>query len=107
MAKRKKPTVMTMERRTMLPDEVKNMRVACAWDGCTRSRPIKEMQPPDWHNLIVYWSPFLDPKKTLEQVCTGPSCYRDAVLCPEHAKALDGLLKDLGRELQGPPEGTA
>ncbi len=27
----------------------------------------------------------LDAKKTLREICTGPSCYRDAVLCPEHA----------------------
>ena len=55
----------------------------------------------------VYWSPFPDPKKTVGEVCTGPSCYRDAVLCPEHAKALDGLLKDIGQALRGPPVGSA
>jgi hypothetical protein len=79
----------------------------CAWDGCTRSISFEKMTPPDWHSLIVYWSPFVDPKNTLEEVCSGPSCYRDAVLCPEHSKALDGLLKNIGREVSGPPAGTA
>ena len=103
----RKPTVMTMERRTLSPDEVKKMRLECAWDGCAQNISFEEITPPDWHNLIVYWSPFADPKKTLGEICSGPSCYRDTILCPEHSKALDGLLKNLGRELQGPPSGTA
>ncbi len=107
MTERKKPKVMTMERRTMTEDDLKKMQVACIWEGCDRSIPITEMRPPDWHNLLVYWSPYPDPKKTLEEVCTGPSCYCDAVLCPEHAKALDGLLKDIGQALQGPATGSA
>ncbi len=105
LAKRKRPVV--MEQRTMSPDEIENMRTACAWDECDQSIPYAEMQPPDWHNLLVYWSPYPDPKKTLGEVCSGPSCYRDAVLCPEHAKTLDGLLKNIGREVQGPAADTA
>ncbi len=107
MAKRKKPKVMTMERRYMTPDDIEEMGVACAWDECGRHISSAEMQPPDWHNLPVYWSPYPDAKKTLEEVCTGPSCYRDAVLCPDHAKTLDGLLKDIGQGLRGPSIGTA
>ncbi len=38
---------------------------------------------------------------------SGPACYRDAVLCPEHAKEMDGLLKDIGQALREPPAGTA
>ncbi len=91
----------------MTKDDLEKMRAACIWEGCDRSIPFTEMRPPDWHNLLVYWSPYPDPKKTLEEVCTGPSCYRDAVLCPEHSKALDGLLKDIGRNLQGPAAGSA
>ncbi len=107
MTKRKKPKVMTMERRYMSPDDIEKMRVACVWEECDRSISDKEMMPPDWRSLIVYWSPFPDVSKTLGEVCTGPSCYRDAVLCPEHAKALDGLLKDIGQALRGPPAGSA
>ncbi len=33
--------------------------------------------------------------------------YRDAIMCPEHAKALDGLLKDIGQALRGEPAGSA
>ena len=107
MTKRKKPKVMTMERRYMSPDDIEKMQVACIWKGCDRSISFTEMRPPDWHNLIVYWSPFPDVKKTLEEVCAGPSCYRDAVLCPEHAKALDGLFKDIGQGLREPAAGSA
>ncbi len=107
MAKRKNPEQFVMEQRIMALDDLEKMRVACIWAGCDRSISHTEMRPPDWHNLLVYWSPFPDPKKTLREICTGPSCYRDAVLCPEHAKALDGLLKDIGRDLQGPAAGSA
>ena len=107
MAKHNKPTVMRAERRYLAPDDIKKMRVQCVWEGCDRSISFTEMRPPDWHNLLVYWSPFLDPKKTLEEISAGPSCYRDAVLCPDHAKELDGLLKDIGQALKEPPAGTA
>ncbi len=91
----------------MSSQDVAAMGSMCAWAKCARHIPSAEMQPPDWHNLLVYWSPFPDAKKTLGEIVTGPSCYRDAVLCPEHSKALDGLLKDIGREVQGPAAGTA
>ena len=107
MAKGKNPKVWTAERRTLSPDEIKKMRVDCVWEGCDRSTPMAEMRPPDWHSLLVYWSPFPDPKKTLGEIVMGSSCYRDAILCPEHAKALDGLFKDIGRALSGPAAGSA
>ena len=91
----------------MSSQDVAAMGSMCAWAECVRHIPSTEMQPPDWHNLIVYWSPFPDVKKTLAEIVTGPACYRDAVLCPEHAKALDGLLKDIGQALSEPPAGTA
>ena len=107
MAKRKNPEQFVMEQRTMAPDDLKKMRIACIWEGCDRSISHTEMRPPDWHNLVVYWSPFPDAKKTMGEIVTGPSCYRDAVLCPEHAKALDGLLKNIGQALRGEPAGSA
>ena len=105
--KRKKPKVMTMERREMSAEEVHNMPTACAWEGCWRVVTTDEMMPPDWRNFLVYWSPYPEADKTLGEIVTTPGCYRDAVLCPEHAKALDGLLKDIGQALKGPPAGTA
>ena len=107
MAKSKRTKQFVMEQRTMTEDDLEKMRVACIWEGCDRSISHSEMRPPDWHNLLVYWSPYPDAKKTLEEVCTGPSCYRDAVLCPEHAKTLDGLLKDIGRAFKGPVASSA
>ena len=105
MVKKRGMMIGTVEE--MSSQDVAAMGSVCAWAECVRHIPSTEMQPPDWHNLIVYWSPFPDVKKTLAEIVTGPACYRDAVLCPEHAKALDGLLTDIGRDLQGPPAGTA
>ena len=107
MTKRKRPQTMTMERRLITPGDVEKMQIVCIWKGCEQSIPLTGMRPPDWHNLITYWSPYLDGNKTLEEVCTGPSCYRDGVLCPEHAKALDGLFKEIAREITGPAAGEA
>ncbi len=107
MAKRKNPEQFVMEQRIMAPDDLEKMRVACIWAGCDRSISHTDMRPPDWHNLLVYWSPCPDPKKTLGEIVMGPSCYRDAILCPEHAKALDGLFKDIGQALRGPAAGSA
>ena len=107
MPKRKKPTVFTMERRYLSPDDVKKMVMECAWNGCERTKSMGEPTPPDWRNLILYWSPHPQPKATLLEVCTGPFCDRDAALCGEHAKELDGLLKDIGQALKGPAAGEA
>ena len=52
--KSKRAKQFVMEQRNMSPEEIENMRVACAWDECDRSIPSTEMQPPDWHNLLVY-----------------------------------------------------
>ena len=107
MPKRKKPKVMRMERHYMSPGDVEKMAQACAWDGCERHIPASEAMPPDWRNLIVYWSPYAVPYSTLIDVCSGPFCDRDAALCGEHAKELDGLLKDIGQALKGPVAGEA
>ncbi len=107
MPKRKKPKVMKMERRFLSPDDDKKMRMECAWEGCERSKSMEKPTPPDWRNLVVYWSPHPQPNSTLLEVCSGPFCDRDAALCGEHAKELDGLLKDIGQALTGPVAGEA
>ena len=37
---------------------------------------------------------------TVGDVASGPFCNRDAVLCPVHARELEGMLKDIGNELK-------
>ncbi len=106
MAKSKRAKQWVSEQRTMSPDDLKKMRVACIWEGCDRSTPDAEMAARLAY-LLVCWSPFPDPMKTMGEIVTGPSCYRDAILCPEHAKALDGLLKNIGQALRGEPAGSA
>ena len=72
MAKSKRTKQFVMEQRTMTEDDLEKMRVACIWEGCDRSIPSTEMQPPDWHNLLVYWSPYPDAKKTLAEILLRP-----------------------------------
>ncbi len=107
MPKRKKPKVWQMERRLISPEDVEKMEMECAWNGCERTTSMGEPTPPDWQNLILYWSPHPQLDATLLEVCSGPFCYRDAALCGEHAKELDSLLKDIGRALTGPAAGEA
>lgn len=45
---------------------------------------------------MTHWSPSLDAKGTLAEIASSPFCYRDTALCGEHARELEGLLKDLG-----------
>jgi hypothetical protein len=52
-------------------------------------------QPPNWNNLLVFWSP--GPVLNLGEI--NPQFWpRDAVLCPEHSAALEMLLKPLNRQ---------
>ena len=63
----------------------------CAWRGCTAT--CKGDLPRGWVFLIAYWS-----KKPFTNFMDIPpkDIYRDAVLCPEHARELESHLKDLG-----------
>jgi len=72
----------------------------CAWDGCRRT--FTGDMPAGWVWLLAYWRK--QPTVTIDLECKW---LRDAVLCPEHAKALDVLLKPLARELFGATSGSA
>jgi hypothetical protein len=73
----------------------------CAWDGCTRT--FTGDMPAGWVWLLAYWR--RQPTVTIDLECKW---LRDAVLCSEHAKALDALLKPLAREIIGStPAGSA
>jgi hypothetical protein len=63
--------------------------------------------PPDWRSMVVWWSPYSEPDKTLEKICRSTTCDRDAVLCPTHAHELEAMLKDIGRWAARPASGTA
>jgi hypothetical protein len=89
---------------TLTPDMARTLLArggTCAWDGCTAT--YTGDQPRGWINLLTYWSP--KPAHNLKAMLRH--CQRDAVLCPEHSRALEGLLKDLGRALDVPPAGAA
>jgi hypothetical protein len=74
----------------------------CAWNGC--QAVCREKLPEGWRYLLMYWAP--EPVINFTEI-PPRSCDRDAVLCPEHARALDGLLVDLGRWMSERPQGTA
>jgi hypothetical protein len=61
----------------------------CAWRGCGET--CGHELPIGWTYLITHWAPhpILDVAKM--------NMTRDAVLCPQHAFALERTLKDLGR----------
>jgi len=75
----------------------------CAWDGCERT--FQGEMPRGWSFMLLYWSKW----PSLEFWDIPPNDgLRDAVLCPEHTKQLDGnLLKDIGQDLMRPPIGSA
>jgi hypothetical protein len=58
---------------------------ACAWRECDRT--YKGKIPEGWRNLVVIKKDLLN--------WDGFGADRDAVLCPNHVKELDGLLKSL------------
>jgi hypothetical protein len=59
----------------------------CAWGGCAARFDPEKPAPAGWVALSV--SSSTDP----------PVCVRTAVLCPKHAKELDGSLKGIGGQL--------
>ena len=74
----------------------------CAWDGCAAT--FSGDMPKGWTNLLVYWS----KRPELNFLTIPPQdMLRDAVLCPEHACALECHLKDLGRLVSISPKGVA
>lgn len=91
--------VKTIERRMVPPEKL--VSSMCAWDGCTATHggPM----PEGWHRMLVWWS----PEPTFDLVEIFKRCDRDSVLCPEHAGALKGQLKDLGRWADEPAQGNA
>ena len=79
--------------------------VRCAWDGCSNACKMTgpgEKMPDGWVALLVTTRGFTN---LLE--IPARDCLRDSVLCPEHARQLDSLLIDLGREINEPAAGNA
>ena len=68
----------------------------CAWNGCEAAFEGYPM-PEDWRNMIVYWSAEPAVTTTLADIVLSEHCYRDANLCPEHARQLESHLKQLPR----------
>jgi hypothetical protein len=59
----------------------------CAWGGCAARFDPEKPAPEGWIALSI--SSSTDP----------PVCVRTAVLCPKHAKELDGTLKGISGRL--------
>ena len=87
------------------PDEVAAMKLMCAWSEC--EAVFKDPMPADWRSLLVFWSPYSARDKTLGEIAQWTTCDRDAVLCPVHARMLEGSLKDIARWTRDPVAGTA
>ncbi len=105
MKKKRKVKIGKLERKLMTPEQVAAMELACAWEGCEAT--FKYPMPADWRSMLVYWGPYPAHDKTLGEVAQWTTCDRDAVLCPVHARALEGSLKDIARWTRDPVGGTA
>ena len=66
------------------------MQYLCAWAACART--FDEPMPPNWTWLVTWWA--ARPVGNID-FKTQP-VIRDAVLCPEHSRALEAQLKDIG-----------
>jgi len=71
----------------MKVEELRSLRIRCAWDGCRQS--FQGAMPRDWRWLVSYWARApqlaLGPAPEIEWDC-------DAALCPAHAHALSQCL---------------
>jgi len=76
----------------------------CCWRECEQT--FKGLRMPEgWRSLLIFWSAW--PVSTIAEI-PRKTWDRDGVLCPEHTKALEALLKDLGRGLkESEPAGRA
>jgi hypothetical protein len=91
---------------TLTPQKAKemlaNLKRMCSWEGCEAT--VEGSLPKSWSNLVLYWSPMPGALDAIPP----ENWLRDAVLCPTHTQALDGrLLKDIGRAVDAPAQGSA
>jgi hypothetical protein len=100
--RRKAQKVFSVERRTYTRADYDNLRFACAWEGCEACY-TGEM-PEGWRHLLVFWA--RHPMTHIADI-PGDTWDRDTNICPAHAKELDGLLKNIGGAVMGPPAGSA
>jgi len=82
-----------MTARTMrIPiEDLDAMPRGCAWQGCTAH--YQGDMPTGWVSLTTYWSP--QPILDWKEMMRSAHVYRDAVLCPDHNRQLENLLKAL------------
>jgi len=73
----------------MMNDDDMTIPIACSWAGC-HGYFIGPL-PPGWIWLATFWM-VREPGKL---DFTSDDVNRDAALCPEHAAALESLLKPL------------
>jgi hypothetical protein len=83
-------------------DELESLGCMCAWNGCQATCPSGPL-PDGWRWLLMYWAP--RPPLRMTDI-PAETWDRDAVLCPQHAKALDGMLKELARWTSKPVAGS-
>lgn len=71
-------------------EQVLAMDLVCAWQGCRERSPRKPLAP-GWVGLATFHT--LRTPGVLDFL--HDRTFRDAVLCPQHAKALEALLKPI------------
>lgn len=113
MGEAKRRRVQQMELVTLTAGQLHSMGAICAWDGCeTTYEQTSDGQPPKGWNILytlkAYRGGLLpNGEPAMSLFHPGSGLQRDAVLCPHHARILEGQLKSLGRELLDPDHGNA
>jgi hypothetical protein len=99
-AKRRRTEI--IEHRTFSIKQIAKMGRLCEWAGCTAT--VKGPPPRGWAWFQSYWG--AEATKTFSKHHRALK-FRDGVLCPRHAHEFEGLLKPLGRPVEGPAQGSA
>jgi hypothetical protein len=90
------------EEHPLRADQLDQLGCMCAWDGCGAT--FEGDMPHGWRWLLGYWAP---QPQLVPYAIPHEHISRDAVLCPKHAAAFERLLKELPRQLDWPPAGSA
>jgi hypothetical protein len=77
---------------TMSKAEMAQLPSICAWEGC--AEVFHGDMPHGWRWMLAYWS--AQPQWRFDRIAKE-NMQRDCVLCPRHARVMDGELKPLCR----------
>jgi hypothetical protein len=107
MVKKRKP--MVFEQRRMTGEEIKAFLKGCrcTWKGCEANCSLDDL-PPDWINLLTWWSPRAGIRADHREGCHEP-VFASGMLCcaGSTARELEALLESFPDTRLEQPKGQA